>query len=239
MSNNNLNLLIFGATSSISIALLKDNRFRNYNYYLAVRSKEKLVSLLGKQWLKSNKATIIEGNLVQVDDLLKPYLLDGLKFDSILYAIGSNKIKLTEFVTDKEIEAGFNVNVIAAIKVCKLLLSGKNLNKNSSIVLISSIAGKEKTWIGSSIYSASKSALNRFVECLALEIERKAIRINTISPGIINNNFLKNEMISTEALDRNNIDVIDVIDAIHFLFGSNSKAITGSNLILDKASRWK
>lgn len=239
MSNNDSNLLIYGASSSISIALLKDSRFRDYNYYLVVRNKEKLVSLLGEEWLKSSKATIIEGDLFQVDDLLKPFLLGGIKFDSVLYAIGSNKIKLTEFVTDKEIEIGFNVNVITAIKLCRLLLSGKNLNKNSSLVLISSIAGKDKTWIGSSIYSASKSALNRFVECLALEIERKSIRVNTISPGIINNDFLKNEIISTEDHGRNNIDVIDVVNAVHFLFGSNSRAINGSNVILDKASRWK
>ncbi|MDP2925919.1 MAG: SDR family oxidoreductase, partial [Nanoarchaeota archaeon] len=110
------------------------------------------------------------------------------------------------------------------------------------IISISSILGlspsPEKI-----IYGISKAAIINLSNSIAKEFGRYNIRANTISPGYINTDFVKDyarEMDADEysrLLDSTQIkrvgDPEDVANLIVFLLSKKSNWITGNNIIVD------
>ena len=117
----------------------------------------------------------------------------------------------------------------------------KKIKKGCSIVFISSISGVRVSYIGGSIYSASKGAVNGLVKSIAIELASKSIRVNTITPGMINTHILDSGEITEEQLKE---DVRryplgrygepeEVAYAAVYLLSEASRWTTGSNLLID------
>lgn len=108
-----------------------------------------------------------------------------------------------------------------------------------SVVLVSSSAGQRS--VGAAAYSASKGAVEALGRELALAFAPHAIRVNTISPGIV-----ESEM-SREALDTPDIrraflahtplgragHVDEIAAAVEFLLREESSFVTGTVLAAD------
>ena len=77
-------------------------------------------------------------------DLLdeKTYFNESIEIDGIVYFPGTINLKQFERLDVKDFEQDFNVNVIGLIKILKYYK--KQLQKNSSIVLFSTVATKLK-----------------------------------------------------------------------------------------------
>jgi len=65
----------------------------------------------------------------------------------------------------------------------------KSLNKNASIVNISSVGARDGGGGGSLIYAASKGAISTFTRGLAKELGPSGIRVNAVCPGLIDTTF--------------------------------------------------
>jgi NAD(P)-dependent dehydrogenase (short-subunit alcohol dehydrogenase family) len=120
------------------------------------------------------------------------------------------------------------------------LLKKKKIAKNASIVFVSSVValtGLPST----SLYAASKAALNSYARVLASELAPQRIRVNCISPGIIKTNFIEREgVISASQLttleDQYPFgfgEPEDISSIIMFLLSDDSKWITGTNIVID------
>ena len=110
--------------------------------------------------------------------------------------------------------------------------------KGGSIVNICSIEGLTPA-LNHSHYAASKAGLINFTKASALELGRKKIRVNSICPGLIDRQNLKQDWpegvqswLDTVPLGRLGAGE-DVANAALFLAGDNAKFITGANLIVD------
>jgi 3-oxoacyl-[acyl-carrier protein] reductase len=83
-------------------------------------------------------------------------------------------------------------------------------------------------------YVTGKHALNAIAKVMANELGGYEIRVNVISPGIIENSnlnfpeFAKENFRVESALGRL-INPLDVCDMINFLISNKSKNITGQN----------
>ena len=95
---------------------------------------------------------------------------------------------------------------------------------------------------GQTIYSASKGGLISFVKSLAMELSSSNIRVNCISPGVIKSPMLDrykktinlesfNDVVNSHPIGIGSLS--DVSNLINFLFSSDSKWITGQNIIID------
>ena len=67
----------------------------------------------------------------------------------------------------------------------------KIFKRNASAVIISSLMS-EISDAGMSLYSSSKSACLGLIRSSAIEFAKYNIRVNSISPGTINNKMFKN-----------------------------------------------
>ncbi|OOM82348.1 3-oxoacyl-[acyl-carrier-protein] reductase FabG [Clostridium puniceum] len=117
------------------------------------------------------------------------------KIDILVNNAGISQIGLFIDATEDEIEKIINNNLLGAIYLTNQVLKDMILRKNGNVINISSMWGD----VGAScevLYSASKGGLNSFTKALAKEVGPSNIRVNAISPGVINtkmNSFLGKE----------------------------------------------
>lgn len=93
---------------------------------------------------------------------------------------------------------------------------------------------------GSSIYSASKSALDGMIRALALEVADAGIRINNVNPGIIDTPMLRR--FGDEAAMRPFVEHTparrlgtpeDVADVVLWLCSDEARFVNGQNILVD------
>jgi 3-oxoacyl-[acyl-carrier protein] reductase len=80
--------------------------------------------------------------------------------------------------------AGFNVDLMAAVRTNRIALPHLRRSSAPSIINISSINGSVPT-PRAAAYSTAKAALNYYTVTLATELARERIRVNAIAPGSI------------------------------------------------------
>jgi len=136
-----------------------------------------------------------------------------------------------------------NINAIAPIMLTSLLVKNKKLNKEASVVFVSSISGVCISTLGESSYSASKGAINGFMKGAAIDLASKKIRVNSVNPGLVQTSLLDmaSETFSGEQLQEK-IDQYplkrigqpeDVAYGVIYLLSDVSKWVTGTNIVID------
>ncbi len=135
----------------------------------------------------------------------------------------------------------FEINVIAGFEMAKILSLKKYKDETSSFVFISSVAGMVGE-AGKAAYSASKGAVIAGARSLAMELSRGNIRVNSISPAMVNTPILEKmfedlgEDASSEIIKKHPLGIgepKDVANACIFLLSDAARWVTGTNLVID------
>lgn len=137
----------------------------------------------------------------------------------------------------------FSINAISGFEMCRIVSKSDYVNpKGASFILISSIRGilGVSNQVG---YSASKGAIISGVKSMAIELAKKNIRVNSISPGIVEDTKMTQDIIkllSQEWSEQNKLEyplgwvkTSDVANACIYLLSDESSKITGINMIID------
>lgn len=85
-------------------------------------------------------------------------------------------------------EAGYQIDVMGAVRGCQTVLPHLRKAGGGAIVLIGSISGVMSKAIpapGTQAYGAAKAALIAYGAMLSKEVAKEGIRVNTVSPGPI------------------------------------------------------
>jgi NAD(P)-dependent dehydrogenase (short-subunit alcohol dehydrogenase family) len=167
------------------------------------------------------------------------------KFDhlDIVFAnAGFGEVIPFEHVSEDDFDRHFAINVkglfFTVQKALPLLRDG------SSVILNSSIAGY-KGYEALSVYNATKAAVRSFARSWTNDLRARKIRVNTISPGVIDTpvygkmrlteeqaNEFKKSIVNSAPLGR--LGTADEIaKTVLFLASDDSSYITGINLSVD------
>jgi NAD(P)-dependent dehydrogenase (short-subunit alcohol dehydrogenase family) len=95
--------------------------------------------------------------------------------------------RIEEFSTEKW-DKVFRINVRSNFIFVREALAHLRLAKKSSVVMMSSLAGK-RGGTGLSCYSASKAAIIGLTTTLAIELASDGVRVNAVCPGWIDTPF--------------------------------------------------
>lgn len=162
--------------------------------------------------------------------------------DGLVNCAGISTVLPYKLMTPEKVEYFFRTNVFMTVELTRHVLGIKNVNKaGASVIFLSSIMG----CVGEnakSLYSFTKGALISGCRSLALEYAPKKIRINVISPGLIETAINRNQpyladpekRLLTESLYPLGLgETNDIANTCVFLLSDASRWLTGQNIIVD------
>ena len=187
-----------------------------------------------------------EGHSAIIGDLTESEVLENIvtcidKINGLVLCAGKGMTSPFLFSTREKYDDIFNVNYFAPIELLRLLVKKKKLEKEASVVIVSSIGGNGSYSLGNSIYGASKAALNSTMKFCARELATKKIRVNTVNPGMVRTNLIQGGAISEEQhkadmekypLKRYG-EPEDIAYGIIYLLSNASSWVTGHSLVID------
>lgn len=184
--------------------------------------------------------SVVAGDLTIHEDLNR--LVDCIdNIDGLVLCAGQGMTSPFPFSTREKYDEIFNVNFFSPVELLRLLVKKKKLNKDSSVVIVSSIGGNGSYSLGNSVYGASKAALNSTMKFCARELASKRIRVNSVNPGMVNTKLIQGGAISEE---QHRIDMEkyplkrygepeDIAYGIIYLLSDASSWVTGHSLVID------
>ena len=244
LSLNNKVIVITGASSGIGQQCAIVCSKMGARLALFGRNTEKLSQTLGK--LSGNQHLFYSLDLQNLDDFETAIAETIQRLGVITGFVHSAGIQntLPFRLHNRDIYNNqYEINVISGFEACRIVTQKKYFNINGgSLVFISSIRGfnGEANLLG---YSLSKGALLAGAKSLAIEIANRNIRVNTVSPGMVEDTDMTQKIVVqfTQAWAEKNkleyplgwVNTIDVANACVFLLSDESRKITGTNIIVD------
>jgi NAD(P)-dependent dehydrogenase (short-subunit alcohol dehydrogenase family) len=143
-------------------------------------------------------------------------------------------------VSDEAILKTFEVNVLAAMRLIRLVAPGMMEREHGSIINVASIAGL-RPQPGGLVYSSTKAALIMMTRVWAVEFGARNVRVNAIAPGLIQTDFSSffwtddkymGELKSTQPLPRIG-QPEEVAGLALFLASDDASYVTGHVHIVD------
>ncbi|MEN9522334.1 MAG: hypothetical protein RL065_711 [Bacteroidota bacterium] len=202
------------------------------------RNEENLKQLMTK--LKGEGHSYISCDLSKMENI--PALIEGItNIDGFVHSAGIVELAPAKFYNVDLMDKIRLINYDSLLILMNQLLKKKKLNKNGSIVLVSSISGLYGMK-GNGIYAGTKAALIGLSKVLANELAGQKINVNCVAPGMVRTKITEAsiEDLSKEVIELDEKkyplgygDPEDVANSIVFLLSSASKWITGQTLILD------
>jgi 3-oxoacyl-[acyl-carrier protein] reductase len=179
--------LVTGASKGIGAAIAKalaaDGASVVVNYASSKEGADKVVAEIKA---KGGKAVAVQGDFSKQDDIGKVFAEVKKTFgrlDTLVNNAGVYAFTPLEQVSSEDYHRIFNLNVLG------LLLASKESLKyfgpeGGSIINIGSVVSS-LTPPNSSIYTATKGAVDAITHVLANELGPKKIRVNSINPGMV------------------------------------------------------
>ena len=175
-------VLVTGASSGIGKATAIECSKMGAILVLNGRNEARLEETF--EHLSGDGHRMIVGDLTVEEDLNK-LVAEVKSLDGIVHCAGISGHKLFSYLKQEEIDDMFSINYLSPLKISQFLLKAKKVKKGGSIIFMTSTSGILSSYIGGSLYSSTKGAINGLVKGMALELAPKKIRVNSVMPSMI------------------------------------------------------
>lgn len=239
MDFKNKNVVITGGSTGIGFATAKAFIEKGATVYITSRNAENLQKASDKISNVNLKTVVSDtSNLKGIAQLEKAIAESGNKIDVLFLNAGIAVFSTIEEVTEEDFDSQFNTNVKGYFFTLQKLLP--HLNDGATVLFTSSTVATAAN-LGTSIYSATKGAVNKIAQIAANELASRNIRVNIISPGPIKTEGLekvvttdegKDYLASATAMQRLG-DPAEIAKTVLFLASDDASFITGTELLVD------
>jgi 3-oxoacyl-[acyl-carrier protein] reductase len=232
-----------GIGAAIAKALAAQGASVVVNYASSKAGADSVVDAITKA---GGKAVAVAGDVSKAADakgIINTAVETYGRLDILVNNSGVYEFAPIEEITEDHFHKHFNVNVLGLLLTTQA--AAKHLGEGGSIVNVSSVVSRI-TPPGSSVYTATKSAVDGITGVLAKELGPRKIRVNSVNPGmvategthsagIIGSDF-ETWAVSTTPLGRIG-QPEDIADVVVFLASDDSRWMTGESLIASGGSR--
>ena len=238
----NQSALVTGACRGIGRAIAE--RFAVEGYHVIAndlpRHAEELESLRAKICEGEGRCDIVLGD-VSDPNSVQEMVAQATGLAGHIHVLVNNAGVLSVHTVDEiepdEWDRIFDVNTKGTFLVTQALLGQFRKAGKGRIVNIASVGGKRGA-PGQAHYCASKAAVIRFSQILAMEVAGDGITVNSVCPGIIDTEMGRNNYPDEEALAKVKEKTAlgrlgypeDVVGAVSFLASDDAAFITGQAL---------
>jgi NAD(P)-dependent dehydrogenase (short-subunit alcohol dehydrogenase family) len=237
-------ILITGASSGIGRQCAITCSLMGASVVLLGRDRERLEETLSLMD-NTDKHLLCVVDLIEYDKVaeeIQKIVAEKGKLSGLVNCAGISTTLPLIAVSPQKMEQFFGTNVIGAVNLTRFVIKASNFSDTGgSIIFISSVMGVVGE-NGKSLYSMTKGALIAAVKSMSVELAPKSIRINAVSPGVVETPMSKNAIYSRNEESLSKIKSLhplglgqpeDVANACVFLLSDAARWITGTNLIVD------
>ena len=229
-------VLVTGASSGIGKAVAQECARCGAQLILTDRNEERLKATLDS--LEGEGHSMMIADLTNQDELAA--LVGQMEpMDGVVLCAGINDKSIIKFLNQEHVDKMLATNFTSPVYLSQMLTKKKKLNKEASVVFISSISAFYPS-VSNAMYASSKAALSQFAKVLALELMPQKIRVNCIEPAFVETGMLNKYEISDKMDEiRANapfgrfLESVEVAQAVIYLLSDATKLMTGSSIVLD------
>jgi NADP-dependent 3-hydroxy acid dehydrogenase YdfG len=211
MSANNIKgkvVVITGASSGLGEETARHLAEKGASVVLGARRSDRIESLADEINSEGSKAIAVTTDVTQYDQVKR--LVDSAveefgQVDVMLNNAGLMPLSPIESLKINEWDQMIDVNIKGVLYGIAAAFPYMKEQKSGHFINISSVAG-HKTFPGSTVYSATKSAVRVISEGLRQEVTPYNIRTTIISPGAVKTELL--EHISDEGIQKGNKEYV-------------------------------
>lgn len=142
-------------------------------------------------------------------------------------------------MTKADWDAVMHTNLDSVFNMTKQVLDGMVERGWGRIINVSSVNGTKGAF-GQTNYSAAKAGMHGFTKALALEVAKKGVTVNTISPGYIGTNMvmaIPEDVLETKIIPQIPLTRLgrpeEVAGLIAYLASDEAAFITGANISIN------
>ncbi len=239
---NNRVAIVTGGSSGIGLATAQRFIADGAQVVITGRNQETLGGAVAEL---GDRATGILGDVANLEDLDRLFAQIREQFGrvDVLFAnAGIAPFVPFEAVTEEHFDSLFNINVrglfFTVQKALPLLSEGASVILNASVVAQSGIPN-------TSIYSATKAAVRSLGRTLASELSPRSIRVNVVSPGLIETPLVGKLGLSPDEIEAFAGQVVqqtplgrlgkpeEIAATVAFLASDDASYFTGADLVAD------
>ena len=232
-------ILVTGATSGIGLATARRLLALGAQVWAVGRNAERLAAL---------EEQGLNGGAAQAFDLLD---FDGYRafasglpeLDGVVHSAGVVENSPLRYFSIEKYERTIATNQSAPLLLTAEMARAAKVNAGGAIVLLASISGTSIGMKGIAAYAASKAALVGMSKVMALELAPKGIRVNCVSPGMVNTELVAGATHLSDAAKQADMakyplggryaEPREVAGVIAFLVSDHASFMTGQNLTVD------
>ena len=159
--------------------------------------------------------------------------------DILVNNAGITRDKTFKKMTKNDWDAVMRTNLDSCFNMTKQVMDGMVDRGWGRVINVASVNG-QKGAFGQTNYSAAKAGIHGFTKALALEVARKGVTVNTISPGYIGTKMVM--AIPKEVLDAKILPQIplgrlgkpeEIAGLIIYLCSDEAAFVTGANIAIN------
>ncbi|XP_063364843.1 3-oxoacyl-[acyl-carrier-protein] reductase FabG-like [Cydia amplana] len=247
MSFNNKVVLVTGASSGIGAASALLFAKEGADVAFVARNAAKLAAVAKQIEALAKKPLVIQADIsneteasIVVSKTVNHFgKLDVLVNNAGIAVEGSilhgNALDAYDKVMKLNVRAAIQLTTLAAPFLAKT--KGNIVNVSS---IASTLTSKSPTGLP---YCVSKAALDHFTRCSALELASTGVRVNSVNPGPVDNEFATNNnqgdsrVITQECAKISPLGFLpkseEIADVILFLASEKARSVTGSRYVID------
>lgn len=236
-------VLLTGASSGIGRAIAIELVRRGARVLITGRDEARLretAELAG-----AGAVDVVAGDLMQLDALageIRARVAASGRLHGFCHCAGIVETLPVNAFRRDSFEKLMHVNVAAALELAKVVIRRDCLeDAGGSLLFVSSIYGSVGM-AGQVSYSATKGALLAAARAMAVELARRKIRVNTLSPGMVLTPMVEQSLAKLEPARRQALESLhplgpgrpeDVARAAAFLLAPQNPWITGTDFVID------
>ncbi|MBP8959638.1 MAG: SDR family oxidoreductase [Bacteroidales bacterium] len=237
-------IIITGASSGIGRQCAIVSSQLGAKVALIGRNSERLLETLNlmenneKHYIYSIDLTEYE----KINQIIEDIVIRFGKIKGVVNCAGISTTIAFDMIKPEKLNFLFQTNVQSAFNLTRIATKRSYFHEEGgSVIFISSVMGVVGE-VGKSIYSVTKGALIALSKSLALELASRKIRVNCISPGVVDTPLSRNAIYSSfeESVEKIKAQhplgiglPEDVAYTCVFLLSDASRWITGTNVIVD------
>ncbi len=233
--------LVTGATGGLGTAICKRLSDDGFHVIANYNSEEK-----AKKWKVALEAEGYTFDMYQADvcnfdavgEMVKQVEMSVGPIDVLVNNAGITRDGQFRKMTKENWDAVLKTNLYSVFNCARHVINQMMDRNYGRIINISSVNG-QRGQFGQANYSAAKAGMHGFTKTLAMEVARKGITVNTISPGYIATDMvmavpeeIRNKIVAEIPVGRLG-GTEEIAHLVSFLASQETSFITGANYAIN------